>query len=439
MRRTVLILLLVVATAGAGWWGYGQLRGVSTAPVVASGEDDFAAEMENVVWASGRLEPVIWAGLSPASSGLVRTIHVTEGQWVEKGTLLLELENEVAGCQAAVAAAALAESEAAYAKLAAGATAAEVTYAEAAVVSAAAQVGLAAGRLQEIQAMINSAEARVAIAQRTYEEVASHPTAAELAVTLAEIAIAQAAVDHAQAAYNIVRGDPQIGARPESQALYQATAALEAAQARAALIQQGATPQQLAVAQSQVSAAQAEVAAARSQLAGAEAAVQAAMAGQASAQATLDQVLAGATLEDLAIAEARVLAAQAGVTSAQAHLRQSQLYAPFAGQVGAVLARAGEVAAPGQFLLLLGNTQQMHVETTDLRETDVVRLRPEMAVEVTFDALPDRIFYGTITQIAPVSSSDRGSTNYTLHIAVPDLEENLRWGMTAFVNIQAPH
>jgi HlyD family secretion protein len=163
------------------------------------------------------------------------------------------------------------------------------------------------------------------------------------------------------------------------------------------------------------------------------------MAGQASAQATLDQVLAGATPEDLAIAGARVLAAQAGVASAQAHLRQSQLYAPFAGQVGAVLTRAGEVAAPGQFLLLLGNTQQMHVETTDLRETDVVRLRPEMAVEVTFDALPDRIFYGTITQIAPVSSSDRGSTNYTLHIAVPDLEENLRWGMTAFVNIQAPH
>ena len=33
----------------------------------------------------------------------------------------------------------------------------------------------------------------------------------------------------------------------------------------------------------------------------------------------------------------------------------------------------------------------MHVETTDLRETDVVRLQNGQEVEVTFDSLPDRI------------------------------------------------
>jgi multidrug efflux pump subunit AcrA (membrane-fusion protein) len=58
-------------------------------------------------------------------------------------------------------------------------------------------------------------------------------------------------------------------------------------------------------------------------------------------------------------------------------------------------------------------------------------------VEVTFDSLPDRIFTGTITHIAPVSNTDKGSTNYTLRITIPDLDESLRWGMTAFINIQA--
>jgi multidrug efflux pump subunit AcrA (membrane-fusion protein) len=60
-----------------------------------------------------------------------------------------------------------------------------------------------------------------------------------------------------------------------------------------------------------------------------------------------------------------------------------------------------------------------------------------MAVEVTFDALPDRIFEGTVTDIAPVSNTEKGSTNYTVHVDVAALDESLRWGMTAFVNIQA--
>ena len=37
---------------------------------------------------------------------------------------------------------------------------------------------------------------------------------------------------------------------------------------------------------------------------------------------------------------------------------------------------------------------------------------------------------------APVSNTDKGSTNYTVRIAVDDMDERLRWGMTAFVNIQ---
>ena len=77
------------------------------------------------------------------------------------------------------------------------------------------------------------------------------------------------------------------------------------------------------------------------------------------------------------------------------------------------------------------------METTDLRETDVVRLQNGQEVEVTFDSLPDRIFDGIITHIAPVSTTDRGSTNFTVHVEVPQLDENLRWGMTAFVNILA--
>ena len=73
-------------------------------------------------------------------------------------------------------------------------------------------------------------------------------------------------------------------------------------------------------------------------------------------------------------------------------------------------------------------------ETEETRA--LVVLHDGQTVEVTFDALPDRIFDGTVTSVAPVSSAEQGSTNYTVDVDVADLDPALRWGMTAFVNIR---
>jgi HlyD family secretion protein len=436
MKRSVIIILVLIA-AGAGWWGYQNYfvpwRNQAAAPELPAEDID---DLENVIWASGSLVPELWAGLSPETTGIVSHIYVAEGDWVEAGALLIDLQNQMVASEVARAEANVAESEAMLASLRAEATTAEVTAAEARVATAQAQVMLATGALIECEAAIAQAEAQVQIVNSQYAELASHPTATELTAAEAEIAVAEAAVAHAQAAFNVVRGDPQIGSRPESLALYSATAALEAAKAKADVVKQGATNEQLAVISSQIAAAEAAVAQARSQETGAEAAVLAALAEQASAEAALVQLHNGATAEAIAIAEAHLLSAQAALQSAKAQLRQSQILAPFAGQVAAINVRVGEMATPGQSALRLGDPQRMHIETTDLRETDVVRLQTGMVVEVTFDALPDQFFVGTITDIAPVSNAEKGSTNYTVHIDVAEIEPSLRWGMTAFVNIE---
>jgi multidrug resistance efflux pump len=218
--------------------------------------------------------------------------------------------------------------------------------------------------------------------------------------------------------------------------LRQATASLEAAQAESAMALEGPTDEQLSVLSGQIDAAAAQVGAAESRVPGSEAAVKAALAHQASAQAALDGLLAGATAEEIAMADAHVESARSALASAQANLLQTQIVAPFDGQVGQVNVRPGETIAPGSTLILLGDLGTMHVETTDLRETDVVKLHEGMQVEVTFDALPNDSFRGIIARVAPVSNTDKGSTNYTIDVDVEDLDPNLRWGMTAFVNIQ---
>ncbi len=444
MKRVWMVLGLIVALA-AGGWAYVTYVDPSILPQTAAPpvEDAGAgsaeledSELDSVVWASGKLLPTVWANLAPLQGGIVQTLPVKEGEWVEAGDLLVQLENPASVSQVDISAATVAEAEAAHAKLLSGASEAEIAAAEAGVATAEAQVSLAAGRLLEATKTVEFYQVEVRIAQEQYNELAAGPTAAERAAAAARIEVAQAALDHAQAAFNAVRGDPTIGSTLlESLQLEQATKSLKAAQAENAVATQGATEQQLAVSRSRIQEAQSRVSVAESQIPAAEAGVQSAEAALASAQANLRRIKEGALPADIAVSLARIGTAKAQLASAQAHVAQSQILAPFSGQVGALLVRSGELVVAGQVLVLLGDTGSMHVETTDLRETDVVQLQSGQEVEVTFDSLPDQIFDGIITHIAPVSTSDRGSTNFTVHVDIPRLDENLRWGMTAFVNI----
>jgi multidrug resistance efflux pump len=305
------------------------------------------------------------------------------------------------------------------------------------IAAAEAAVALAQAQLQQAKEGVAAAETQVGIAQAQYNELASHPTRAERIAAQKEVDMAKAAVDQAQAAYDIVRGNPHIGALPQAAALHQATLAYEAAQAAYNAVVQGATRQQLAVAQAQIDSAKEQVSVAAAQIPATEAGVQAGEAQLARAQAALDALETGATAEDKAIAEARIESAKAGLASAEAQLQQTQVIAPFGGQVGTIFVRTGELATPGAPVLMLGDTGHMWVETTDLRETDVTRIEVGMPVEVTFDAVPNRAFNGTIMRIAPMSTVEQGSTNYTVIVEVEDLDPSLLWGMTAFVNIGA--
>jgi multidrug resistance efflux pump len=242
-------------------------------------------------------------------------------------------------------------------------------------------------------------------------------------------------LDQAQAAYDQVAGQADIGMLPQSVALQQATAAFRAAQAEYGAVQRGATSQELAVAQAQVDAARAQAAVTASGIAAAEAQVAIAEAAVAQAQAQLDLLRAGPRAVDVAAARAAVAQAQAGLDGARSALGKAQLVAPFAGTVAAVWARPGEIVSPGQQVLALGDLSAYQVETTDLRETDVARVAMGQPVEVTFDALPNQSFAGRIVRIAPMATQAQGSVNYTAIVELDELDPAVRWGMTAFVNI----
>jgi multidrug efflux pump subunit AcrA (membrane-fusion protein) len=395
------------------------------------------SELENIIWASGKLVPERWAYLGFLLPGQIETVDVAEGDTVHAGQILAALSS--ANLEAAVhqAEAALAAAQAQLAALAAPARPEDISAAQGALAAAQAQVDMARAGVATAQSHVATAQAQAGIAAATLKRVKAGSSAEVIAAAREQLEIALAQRNQAQAAYDRVAGDPEIGMRPEALALQQATAAAAAAQALYDAAVRGPTAEDVAVAQSQVNAANAAVRVAETGVATAQAGVAAADSGVVQAQARLDLLKAGARPEDISVAEAAVAQARAGLDAAKAALAQARISAPFDGTVGAVWRRSGEIVQPGQDLIALGEIGSMHVETTDLRETDVARLRVGQKVDVTFDALPNRVFTGTITRIAPLANTDKGSVNYTVIINLDDLDPALRWGMTAFVNIEA--
>jgi HlyD family secretion protein len=139
--------------------------------------------------------------------------------------------------------------------------------------------------------------------------------------------------------------------------------------------------------------------------------------------------------EDLSVAQARLENAKATLSAAEAALEDLELRASFSGTISELDVREGEWVTPGQLVLVLANLNDLRIETTDLNEIDAARVQPGDTVSVTFDALPDVQVKGKVESIAPKASPGTG-VNYTAVVVMDDWPESLRWGMTAFVDIE---
>jgi multidrug efflux pump subunit AcrA (membrane-fusion protein) len=138
--------------------------------------------------------------------------------------------------------------------------------------------------------------------------------------------------------------------------------------------------------------------------------------------------------DDVTLAEARITNAEAQLSAAKETLADLELVAPFDGVISAVYINPSEWLAPGSPVLLIADLNNLQVETTDLSEIDVAQISIGDTAVVTLDALPDLVLEGTVVNIAP--KADEGSgVNFPVIIELSEIPAALRWGMTAFVDI----
>jgi len=429
--------------------------GDSQSNLETASAEPLAQELEDVVSATGEVRPARWASLSFPVAGRVAAVHVEEGQDVSAGQPLSELDAVQLARAVAEAEAALSAAQANLARVRAGAHPQDIAAAEEAVAAAEAnvevaqtQVDAAEAGLGQAQTGVSIAEAQVAIAQAGVKVAQAEVGRAQSSTSEEELEVARAALDKARAAVRIAQAEyDRIGGgsnTPQALALEQATLDVEMAQSEYNRVAGGPRASDLAplranveAAQAQVALTQAQVDLAKSQVVQAEVAVAQAQATHEAAQAQVAQVQvrAGATPEEVAVAEAAVSQAREALASAEAVRRLARLTAPYDGTIGLIHVRQGEEVMPGQPVLVMGDLATLRVETTDLDEYDVARVEPGQRVDLTFDALPEKVLPGRVIRVAPMSTPGQAATTYTVIIDFEESDPALRWGMTAFVDI----
>ena len=140
-----------------------------------------------------------------------------------------------------------------------------------------------------------------------------------------------------------------------------------------------------------------------------------------------------ATLEQAQDAETGRDVARAELEAATFNRRYAIIIAPASGVILKRTAEPGELVQPGMPVLTLGSHARGVVVRTGLADRDVVRVRVGDQAVVRFDALPDRAFQGTVTQVA--GAADPMTGTYEVEVTVPPVSR-LASGLVGEVEIR---
>jgi HlyD family secretion protein len=353
--------------------------------------------------------------VGPEAAGRVTQVMAKEGQIVKAGDMLFRLDDTVLVSQRAQAQAAINTARAQRDQLLAGARTEQIEAAQA--------------TLSTTQALLNGAQANLS-------RLRSGATSDQIAAARSQLEAARARAKLAQDAYTSVMNGrtnaPAFGVMgkglgaPEEQMRAQLEAAnfqVTAAQARLNKVLAGATLDEIRSMQAQVDSAQAQVNA---------------------AQAQYDLLVAGPSREQIAAANAAVAQAEAALKTLDVQADKLVVRAP---QDGVILVRnvqVGEVLAPGATVFVIGKLSTLQI-TIYLPESLYGRVKLGQTTRVMVDSYPDVAFAATVVHIADQAEftprnvqtvEGRSTTVYAVKLDVPNPDGKLKPGMPADVSFE---
>ena len=395
LRITVFPLLLVIVLALAGCSGGGNPTTNAPAAVQPTGEGELpAVRSNNSVIAEGKVIPANDAALSFSTSGIVEEVLVKAGDRVEKDQVLVRLEGNER-LEAAVSGAEL-----------------ELLTAQSAVRDLVDNADLVRANL-EMELAIANRDLDLA-EKRIHWKDYTRGDQEQIDIARANYIIAEDAVSEAQELYD--KFDDRDQDDPMRAEVFSQLAAARQQRDKALsnlnyLLDK---PNDLDVGEidAKLSVARAKV---------------------ADAQRKLDLMKDGPDANQLALAEQRLKNAEISLKAARAALDELELKAPFAASISSLDVTVGESISPAVPVATIADFSTWYVETTDLTELNIARIRMGQPAMVRFDAIPGLEIIGRVTSINPFGENRQGDVVYAVKLQLETPDEQLRWNMTASV------
>lgn len=343
------------------------------------------------ITASGKVVPIQSVNLSPKTSGRLVELRVEQGDKVEQGQIIAQMDDANIQAQLIQSRADLAKAQAQLAQARAG--------------SRPEEIGQARARLQQAEAQFSQARA---------------------GSRLEEIAQAKAQVDAAAARVSLTSSRVQ-----RNQNLYQqgaiaqdtldevlsddrsAKAALQEAQRRLAQFQNGTRSEEITQRQAAV----------------------------AEAQQALQQLQKGSRPEEIAAAEAVAAAAGGQLKAVQVQLDDTIIRAPFSGIVTQKYATEGAFVTPTTSASNTASATSSSIVAiargievlAQVPEVDIGQIKQGQQVEIIADAYPDQTFKGHVRLISPEAVVEQNVTSFQVRVAIDTGKNQLLSGMNVDV------
>jgi multidrug efflux pump subunit AcrA (membrane-fusion protein) len=147
----------------------------------------------------------------------------------------------------------------------------------------------------------------------------------------------------------------------------------------------------------------------------------------------------GGVVASLAVREGDTLTPHQEIARVSGPTGTEILVAPWAGTVTGVLVTRGDTVAPAAPLVTLADLRRLRVETTDVDEYLIARLRRGQPVTVRVDALDQRVLRGYVRSVAlEPQPAPTGGQHYPAVIDLAELPLELRSGMTVRLAFDEP-
>ena len=129
-----------------------------------------------------------------------------------------------------------------------------------------------------------------------------------------------------------------------------------------------------------------------------------------------------------------ITAAQVRIDAIQASLQLSVLKAPFTGTITEIRSLVGDLVSPGTASFRIDDLSHLLVDI-QVTEVDINRIQLDQPVTLTFDAILNKEYKGTVIEVSRVGNLASGLVNFTVTVELLDADQDIRPGMTAAANI----